>query len=116
VTPAAPSPESPARLHLSPGRVPKPQPNLGLIRAVENFDSKKGYKFSIYAMGWIRQAIQRGIHTPNRTIRLPSPVMEEAKRVRKAEGVLDAPRLGRLPRGQGHQIFRAVRSGGHRPN
>ncbi len=69
---------------------------LGLIRAVEKFDWRRGLKFSTYATLWIQQAIQRGLANQARSIRLPVHVVERQQRVTRAERTL-LSRLGREP-------------------
>ena len=69
---------------------------LGLIRAVEKFDHRKGFKFSTYGTLWIRQAIQRGLENSARTIRLPVHVNQRMRALARAEREL-AALLGRDP-------------------
>src|SRR6185503_18586146 len=70
--------------------------NLGLIRAVEKFDYRLGFKLSTYATWWIRQAINRALADQGRTIRLPMHVAEQVRKVQRARRNL-AQKLNRDP-------------------
>lgn len=70
--------------------------NIGLMRAIRNYDYKRGFKFSTYATWWIRQSISRAMADQSRTIRLPAYISDQVGRLRRTQLELQQ-RLGRAP-------------------
>jgi DNA-directed RNA polymerase sigma subunit (sigma70/sigma32) len=71
--------------------------NIGLMKAVEKFEHRRGHKFSTYAFWWIKQAITRAIADKSRTIRIPVHLMEKVRKVQRASYELEK-KLGRPPK------------------
>ena len=83
---------------------------LGLIRAAEKFDWRRGYKFSTYAVLWIKQAVQRGLDNTGRPVRIPAHIAQRERNVDRTEAELRA-KLDRDPdRRGGRRSTRSCRS------